>query len=114
MALFGGKKKTNKKMYHAHQIHNAARLGKLIELKNILDECSSLIDACASSDEMETPLFTAAKNGRDNIIEELIRRGSQALDTYNKNGETPLHIATKGGHASTVELLLRLGSQSID
>jgi ankyrin repeat protein len=55
----------------------------------------------------ETPLHHAARNGRKECVELLLRAGA---DKHAKWDATPLHYAAREGHKECVELLLRAGA----
>ncbi|KAI2785628.1 hypothetical protein POX_h09385 [Penicillium oxalicum] len=55
-----------------------------------------------------TPLFWAAENRQEVVIELLLERGAD-IDPRDKYGQTPLLLAASNGHESIVELLLGEG-----
>ena len=57
-----------------------------------------------------TPLATAAKHGRTEVIQVLVRAGV-AIDSPDSDDSTPLLLAAKHGHPSVVELLLKSGAE---
>lgn len=60
-----------------------------------------------------TALSIAAKNGRDSVVRELLRRGASVNEPNASYFHSiPLHMAVDGGHASTVHLLLEAGART--
>jgi ankyrin repeat protein len=57
-----------------------------------------------------TPLATAAKHGRAEVIQVLLRAGA-AIDAVDGGDSTPLLLAAKHGHPAAVELLLQAGAE---
>ena len=55
-------------------------------------------------------LHHAARNGRSDIVEMLIRAGANPDVQNVKELDTPLHYVALHGHTDMVELLLRLGA----
>jgi ankyrin repeat protein len=58
-----------------------------------------------------TPLQTAARRGRDEVVALLLGKGSDvnAADGY---GYTPLHLAAEGGHLAVVKRLAEAGAKT--
>ena len=59
-----------------------------------------------------TPLHVASLRGNNNLIELLVRMGSE-IDQKSNDGSTALHLAVRNGHWKVVDLLLNLGSSSL-
>ena len=98
-------------------IHHFAEKGKLVHLKAVLDKYPELLDAKRAQElgkpshgDGYTPLQTAARHGRDEVVAFLIKKGADvnAADGY---GYTPLHLAAEGGHLSVVKRLVRAGAK---
>ena len=86
-------------------------------LRAILDKYPKLLDAKRAQElgkpsrgDGYTPLQTAARHGRDNVVALLIKKGADvnAADDY---GYTPLHLAAEGGHIGVVKRLVRAGAK---
>ena len=52
------------------------------------------------------PLYTAAHNGREGIVEVLLGMEGVDVNRGDKNGTTPLYMACQNGHEGVVRLLL--------
>lgn len=89
----------------------AAKEGRVQELNVALNVFPSLIDVSIHN---QTPLCVAAQYGHVEIIETLVQRGSQALDTLTPHGTAPLHYAAQENHIQVVELLVQLGSRMLN
>lgn len=92
-------------------VWDAAKAGNVQEFNDALDAHPELIDVAYTG---QTPLCIAAEYGHTEIIETLVQRGSQALDTLTPHGTAPLHYAAQEGHEHIIELLIHLGSRMID
>ena len=99
-------------------IHHFAEDGKLTHLQAILDRYPKLLDAKRAQElgkpshgDGYTPLQTAARHGRDEVVAFLIKKGADvnAADGY---GYTPLHLAAEGGHLEVVKLLVSHGART--
>jgi ankyrin repeat protein len=53
-----------------------------------------------------TPLLNAARDGRHEIVEMLVRFGAD-INTKNRDGDTPLHLSAARGHRTAIEVLLK-------
>jgi len=58
----------------------------------------------------QTPLFAAAKTGKREAVEMLLRQPSILVDYPNKRSRTPLMAASQNGYTSTVRALLANGA----
>jgi ankyrin repeat protein len=56
-----------------------------------------------------TPLYFASRNGHQEMVELLIKRGSE-IGELNSNGMTALHVACYYNHYSVVKILLKHGA----
>jgi ankyrin repeat protein len=84
-------------------IHKACRTGSLDTVCTILDAQPILLDTV--DDELGwTPLYRAVMCGHAAIVQELLRRGSDA-NRLNKFGEAPLHQAVSVSEEVVVALL---------
>jgi hypothetical protein len=98
-------------------IHHFAEDGKLAHLEAILDKYPKLLDAKRAQQlgkpthgDGYTPLQTAARHGRDQVVAFLIKKGAD-LDAADGYGYTPLHLAAEGGHLDVVKHLVRAGAK---
>lgn len=98
-------------------LHHFAENGKLTHLQAILEKYPKLLDAQRGQElgkpshgDGYTPLQTAARHGRDDVVAFLIRKGADvsAADAY---GYTPLHLAAEGGHLDVVKRLVQAGAK---
>lgn len=87
---------------HGFNLNVAAALGKLDDVKNMID---SEQDLSFISDAM----YSAARNGHTEVVQFLLDRGA-AIDTRGFFGGTGLHWSAINGHRETVELLIARGA----
>lgn len=66
--------------------------------------------SAALEDSGQTPLFSAAAYGLDDIVSAILSRSDAAVDARDAYGLTPLAYAARSGAASTVRLLLGAGA----
>lgn len=100
---------------------NALEKGKLDQMRQVLETRRDLVDATLPSPNRAyswTPMHIAAQKGCSEIIEELVKAGSRAIDQSTERewpeNYTPMLLAAKHGHANVIETLVRLGSRAID
>jgi len=62
-----------------------------------------------SASVSDTRLHDAARDGRKDVVSELIERGAR-VDARGKDDNTPLHYAASKGHRGVVELLIAKGA----
>jgi hypothetical protein len=98
-------------------IHHFAEEGKQVHLQAILDKYPKLLDARRnrqlgkpSHGDDYTPLQTAARSGRDEVVAFLIKKGAD-LNVADGYGYTPLHLAAEGGHLDVVKQLVKAGAK---
>jgi ankyrin repeat protein len=65
-----------------------------------------------SPERRQAMLFDAAKLGRTDLIEPLVKAGGIDINAYEARGFTPLILAAYNGHAETVEALLAKGADA--
>lgn len=92
-------------------LHLAATNGKDDMITYFLDQ-GFLKNINISTKSGETPLHSAARNGRLSTCELLISRGAK-LDMPTKNGSFPINFALRWGHMGVAECLLKAGSPSM-
>lgn len=85
-------------------VHHAAFHGQ----ESVMTELFNNNSACGVGDlAKRTPLYLAARNGHDQVVEGLLLLRPSDKYVCDLKGFTPLHVASQFGHATTVRLLLR-------
>jgi hypothetical protein len=88
------------------KIFTASRHGLNDVMDTLVDFDTSDIDV---QDEFgKTPLFWAARNGHDSVVQVLLKRGA---DTQDKYWVSPLNVAVLYGYDAVVQLLLKHGAE---
>eukprot|EP01100_Stratorugosa_tubuloviscum_P008068 TRINITY_DN3354_c0_g3_i2.p1 TRINITY_DN3354_c0_g3~~TRINITY_DN3354_c0_g3_i2.p1 ORF type:complete len:170 (-),score=73.03 TRINITY_DN3354_c0_g3_i2:81-590(-) len=91
------------------EFFDAARLGQLQEIENILEQAKQLnlfIELISSKGtNNNSVLHMVAANGHHGIIPYLIQCGCD-INSKNEHGNTPLHWAALNNHLQTVQCLL--------
>lgn len=90
------------------RIIDAARLGQLERLKNMLEQQPELLHARMSKSD-STLLHHAAFNGRDSVVQELLARKAD-VNARNHGGLTPLHDCVHRGTIESAVMLLDHGA----
>ncbi|XP_020999850.1 scaffold protein ILK [Parasteatoda tepidariorum] len=85
-------------------IFHWCREGNAFQVRVWLDDTEH--DLNQGDDHGFSPLHWAAKQGRANIVEMLIMRGSR-INATNMGSDTALHLASAHGHKDIVHMLLR-------
>ncbi|KAF8785600.1 Integrin-linked protein kinase like protein [Argiope bruennichi] len=85
-------------------IFHWCREGNAFQVRVWLDDTEH--DMNQGDDHGFSPLHWAAKEGRANIVEMLISRGSR-INATNMGDDTALHLASAHGHRDIVHMLLR-------
>ena len=57
-----------------------------------------------------TPLYIAAQEGHENVVEQLLKAGADLNKALRDISVTPFHVAAFSGHESVVEQLLKAGA----
>ncbi|KAL7894112.1 hypothetical protein HDV64DRAFT_260777 [Trichoderma sp. TUCIM 5745] len=82
----------------------AARTGNIHCIKQLIHEG---VNPDMKNTRGETPLWHAASNGHEAVVEVLAQRPDVNPDIKNARGETPLWRAATNGHEAVVEVLAR-------
>jgi serine/threonine-protein phosphatase 6 regulatory ankyrin repeat subunit B len=91
-------------------IHDAAKNGRLENLKVLLAENPDLVSSKDS--DGWTPLHWAAREG-NNDIAEFVLTNKADVNAQNDEGWTPLHVAILMGQKDIQQLLLQHGGQDL-
>jgi len=84
-------------------IHKAAKEGNLKKVKFLIE--SKGVDVNLLNERNHTPLHTAARKGRKEIVEYLLHKGAN-IEAKNKDKTTPLHLAIYGGNIEVIKCLI--------
>ncbi len=88
-------------------IHEAARHGRLQDVKSILDRDITQLEA---RDALEaTPLIVASTEGHVDVVEYLLEKGAFVNATV-AAGNSSLHFASMGDHLDVASLLINAGA----
>jgi ankyrin repeat protein len=88
-------------------VHTTAAMGLIDKLETIIGADPHQIEA--RDDSQETPLLVAARHGRTEAVEVLLRAGADA-NSVNRWQITALHEAVGSGNAQTATKLLKAGA----
>ncbi len=89
-------------------IHDAAKKGETVRLKNLLKESPALLNL--KDKYQRTPLHWAGKYGRPEIIRLLLEKGAD-INEKDESGRTPLHLAAWYNNTKEMEMLLSGGAE---
>jgi ankyrin repeat protein len=64
-----------------------------------------VVDVDSKDCQGRTPLFEAALNGHDAVVELLLESGRADINSKDRGGTTPLDLAKERGHEAVVRLL---------
>ncbi|XP_067669995.1 cyclin-dependent kinase 4 inhibitor C-like [Haliotis asinina] len=92
-------------------LHYACWAGKLEEVKRILD--TGRADVNSRRGVGRTPVMTAARWGRRDVVELLVSQGADA-SLVDDVGNNILHWACEGGDRETVEFVLSLDAVDVN
>ncbi len=95
-----------KAMSGESELHTAALLGEIDEVKQLLANGADINHKNSSG---STPLCMAVPPGNKEVAEFLIANGAD-LNVKDNKGYTPLHLAVMGPHPEMVKLLLSNGA----
>ncbi|KAL8129397.1 hypothetical protein V2J09_018552 [Rumex salicifolius] len=90
------------------RLFNAARLGDLNQLNEILMEDPSALENFTPLPSRETFLHIATLAGKTKFVKQITRLNPSFAHETNKEGLTPLHIASARGCATIVKELLKV------
>ena len=89
-------------------LHFAARFNLQELLASMLEYDDVAVD---SKDRYgRTPLWWAAENGHEAVVELLVEKGADVNSKEDRDGRTPLWWAAENGHEEVVKLLLEKGA----
>jgi ankyrin repeat domain-containing protein 50 len=96
---------------NGHNLVVKSLLGRLPKHKVILRDWLQFPTAVNQKDELgKTPLWYAAANGHQNIVQQLLEKGGK-VDARDDNGLTALSWATHHGYNDIVALLIKNGAR---
>ncbi|XP_048247266.1 putative ankyrin-containing lipoprotein Lxx09580 [Haliotis rufescens] len=87
----------------AYKLHKASMEGDLAAVNRIL--AAGLVDINSSNIGGRTPLMEAARWGRSEIVQFLVRKGAD-VSLVDDDGNNTLHWACDGGYMDTVKFVL--------
>ena len=91
------------------KLFDAAKNGRLEDLKSILKLSSVDINWAYPDRYGETPLSKAANNGDFLVVKMLLEHGAD-VNKANNYAQTPLYAASYNGHFPVVQMLLKHGA----
>jgi ankyrin repeat protein len=94
-------------------ILDAAKFGRVDELRRLLDAHPDLIDARGGGYEKETALHRAAPCNRHACVRLLLERGGDVDIRDYPNNATALHFAAVAGNLDMVKILVEAGSDVV-
>lgn len=89
-------------------VHHLTKQGELKFIKDFVRQGNMNLNL-QTRDEKQTALHIAAKLGRDDIAEYLIKQGVE-LNAPERYGKTPLYYAAGHGHRKIAEMLIDAGA----
>ncbi|KAL8407763.1 hypothetical protein RB594_006559 [Gaeumannomyces avenae] len=94
-------------------VHVASR-HQVVGLLSIILQRAGKIDVDSKDKWGQTPLWWAARNGREAIVKLLLATGKVDVESKSWGGQTPLWWAARNGHEAVVKLLLATGKVDVD
>jgi ankyrin repeat protein len=97
----------------AQNIHEAAEKGDLARVKELVEKNPELVNARATGQYAYlkfTPLHFAAWKGHKDIVQYLIKKGTD-IHAQDSDGSTPLYWAANFGHEEIVTALIQNGAE---
>ncbi|WP_253302358.1 ankyrin repeat domain-containing protein [Wolbachia endosymbiont of Psylliodes chrysocephala] len=85
----------------------AAKNSDIDEVRRLISEGASVN---ATDQDGKTPLHWAARNGKKEVVEALLKVNGINVNAYDKDNNTPLHLAVPNGYEGVVEILLNKGA----
>src|ERR1700761_8285834 len=96
-------------------LHLTAMYGLLHLTELLMSMCEGCnVEADSKDIDGRTPLFWAARSGREAIVKLLLDNGKVDPDSKDKDGRTPLLLAAESGREAIVKLLLDIGKAAPD
>jgi ankyrin repeat protein len=90
-------------------VHLAAACGPLELVQEMMPLPSVQLEQYASHGGY-TPLLTAAFMGQETIVEWLVKKGANVMETHSDSGETALHMAANLKNGASCRVLLDAGA----
>lgn len=76
------------------------------DLRKVMALLERGADVNAATKKGNTPFMTAARNGKMEIVKELLDNHSLDLTLRNRSGKTAYDLAVQGGHIDVAEMII--------
>jgi ankyrin repeat protein len=96
----------------ADRFADAIQRGDLAAVRAVVEEGNAPDSPIEQGDEIVTPLYRAAGQGRTDIVKYLIQQGADVNFRTREWGHTPLREAASRGFDDVVDLLLKAGADA--